>query len=352
MKYLKLFIFSVLIFSCLLSFGQTKKKTEVKKIVVTDTIVKGFELLNKIPGLWRGPVVSATPAGNFPVWYVDFRPIGISQVSGISELDTITRNFMSFLVVDYNGKRVLAFRNGGGFKGANRIAYEILDSVYEDRFHSLYRFSDFKAGRKRVYTLMDFVGDSLIMQVFTNKYNTLEKPVRHMMWRAKLIDATTPKEAIRAFYYPQMLAMKDFTENFKPMPESVYFALSEDPYNEVAQPYLGKAMITISFARGYDSKPGNQLILLLTTKPLFDGIVYKKDNLKYSSRSCHITADYSNYTFTNLHPGSYYLYAFYDYNGNGIIDKGDYMNSNVNQVITVGEKQTIPASVIFNFELP
>jgi len=334
------------------AYSQNKKKQENTKIPVTDTIVKGFDLLTRLPGLWNGSVESTTPAGSFPVWYVDFRPVGISQLSGVSELDTITRNFMSFLVVDYNVKRVLAFRNGGGFKGAERIAYEVLDSVYEDRFHSLYRFSDFKAGRKRVFTLMDFKGDSLIMQVYTNKYNTLDKPVRHMIWRARLIDPNTPKEAIRAFDYPQMLAVKDFTDNFKPKPESVYFALSEDPYNEAAQPYTGSALINITFARGYDTKQGNELILLLTTKPLFDGIVYKKENLKYSSRSCHITADYSSYKFKNLHPGSYYLYAFYDYNGNGVIDKGDYMNSNVNQVISIGEKQNIPAAVVLNFEIP
>lgn len=352
MKYFRASFVIVLVILFSASYSQNKKKSEIKKIPVTDTIVKGFELMNKIPGLWSGPVVSSTPAGSFPVWYVDFRPVGISQVSGISELDTITRNFMSFLVIDYNGKRVLAFRNGGGFKGANRIAYEVLDSVYEDRFHSLYRFSDFKAGKKRVFTLMDFKGDSLIMQVYTNKYNTLDKPVRHMIWRAKLVDANTPKEAIKAFDYPQMIALKDFTEDFKPKPESVYFALSEDPYNEASQPYSGKAQINISFARGYDTKPGNELILLLTTKPLFDGIVYKKDNLKYSSRSCHITADYNTYIFNNLHPGSYYLYAFYDYNGNNIIDKGDYMNSNVNQVISIGERQNVPANVVLNFEIP
>ena len=51
--------------------------------------VLGHGFLSKIVGLWHGPVSTDTPAGSFPEWHVDFRPVSPGQVSQYSLLDFI-----------------------------------------------------------------------------------------------------------------------------------------------------------------------------------------------------------------------------------------------------------------------
>ena len=60
--------------------------------------VFGFGFFKRIPGLWNGPVYTDTPAGSFPMWYVDFRPVSPSQVSQYTSLDPDTENNISFLL--------------------------------------------------------------------------------------------------------------------------------------------------------------------------------------------------------------------------------------------------------------
>lgn len=64
--------------------------------------VKGYSILEKLPGIWNGPVTSPTPLGSYPEWIVDFRPISPSQVSAKNELDSVNDIFMSFFIVKHN----------------------------------------------------------------------------------------------------------------------------------------------------------------------------------------------------------------------------------------------------------
>ncbi|MEI8204515.1 MAG: hypothetical protein WCH34_15950, partial [Bacteroidota bacterium] len=91
--------------------------------------VFGYEFLNKIPGLWSGPVTSSTSAGSFPIWYVDFRPISAAQVSQFSMLDSNTVNDMSFFIVKHNNQLKIALRTEGCFKDKCCVTYEVMDSV-------------------------------------------------------------------------------------------------------------------------------------------------------------------------------------------------------------------------------
>jgi hypothetical protein len=71
-------------------------------IVVED--VYGFGILEKVRGIWNGPVSSTTALGGFNEWIVDFRPIAENHISAKNELDKDNDIFMSFFVTKYNGK--------------------------------------------------------------------------------------------------------------------------------------------------------------------------------------------------------------------------------------------------------
>ena len=111
------------------------------------TPVSGYGILNHLSGIWNGPVTSSTALGGYPEWIVDFRPVSGAQVSAKNELDTVNNILMSFFIVKHGGAYKMAFRNGGGFAGNQRIAYSVIDSVSETTNNYFYRFADFKARR-------------------------------------------------------------------------------------------------------------------------------------------------------------------------------------------------------------
>ena len=133
----------------------------------------GFGLLDKVKGIWNGPVTSSTPLGGYPEWIVDFRPISENQISAKNELDTLNSIHMSYFVAKYNNEYRVCFRNGGSFGGQTRVSYFLADSVSETTSQSYYRFAEIIKGRSRAYTEVIFRNDSLIMKSYTNKYNTL-----------------------------------------------------------------------------------------------------------------------------------------------------------------------------------
>jgi hypothetical protein len=91
----------------------------------------GFGLLNKVKGIWNGPVTSSTALGAYPEWIVDFRPISENQISAKNELDSLNDIHMSFFIAKYNNEYRVCFRNGGSFGGQTRVSYFLADSVSE-----------------------------------------------------------------------------------------------------------------------------------------------------------------------------------------------------------------------------
>ena len=308
-------------------------------------------MLTKLPGIWSGAVSSTTSLGGFSNWTLDFRPISPSQVSGKSELDTSNDIFLSFFVVRNGDKYKMAFRNGGSWAGNKRISYEIIDSVYETTNYSYYRFSDFVKGGARNIFVVEFSGDSMYQKAYTNKYNTVSPTVLHMAWGSKRLDATSAAPAISHFNFPQKTMIKDFTNAFAGRTESVWYSLNGDPYSEADQPYLGKAQISYSFLNTLSVDPSKKVFLLLTTQPLFSGATYNASVLNQLSRYVIVNANYLSYSFNYFHPGTYYLYALYDKDGNGISSSGDYISYS-NTTFTVGDKQTVSASTQINLVVP
>ena len=316
------------------------------------TSVMGYNILSRLPGIWNGPVTSSTPLGGYPEWIVDFRPVSGAQVSAKNELDSVNNILMSFFIVKHGGSYKMAFRNGGGFAGSQRIAYAVIDSVSETINNYFYRFSDFKAGKNRVYTDVLFKDDSLIMHVYTNQYNTLSSPVTHMLWKSKLQDTTSTLSAIAAFSFPQKQMVKDFSSTFDAVTEAIYYNSTTDPYDEASQPYLGQTTVNISFAGTYTPDPAKKVFLMITTQPLFSGMTYNPVQLKYRSRYVFLASTDNAFTFNYMHPGSYYLYTLYDANGDGSFSSGDWMDSNLTNTFTLSALGTQSVNAMINFTIP
>lgn len=348
-------ISSLFVFSCKNDKGETENNTpnpiDIGAINANSNVI-GYGLLNRLPGIWNGPVSSSTALGSYPEWIVDFRPISAAQVSAKNELDSVNNILMSFFIVKHANTYKMAFRNGGGFAGNQRIAYAVIDSVSETTNNYFYRFSDFRAGRNRVFVDVKFKDDSLTIHTFTNVYNSLQTPTTHMLWRAKLQDTSSAQNAKTHFSFPQKQMVQDFSNTFDSKPEAIYYNLTGDPYPETAQPYLGKTTVNVNFGVGYTPDPAKKVFLMITTQPLFSGFTFNPSQLKYRSRYVFLSSNDNQYTFNYMHPGSYYLYSLYDSNGDGTFSSGDWMSSNLSNTFTLTEQGNQTVNTTINFTIP
>ena len=313
----------------------------------------GYTILEKIPGIWNGPVSSSTPLGNYPEWIVDFRPISPAHVAAKNELDRLNDIFMSFFIVKHDCQSKIAFRNGGGFAGLERNSYMILDSVYENANLSYYRFSDPVSGGNRVYSDVIFKQDSMIIEVYTNKYNTLVEPVSHMLWKASLRDASATTAAINLFDFPQKQLERDFSNTFNDLNEAVFYSAAQDPFPEEDQAHIGNTLINISITNPSNPDPNKKVLIIVSTAKLFNGFNFNINNLKYRSRYVLIEAGTQvSFEFDYMHPGDYYVNAIYDVNGDYNFSSGDFINANFDIPFTLMPEGMREVDLEINFEIP
>ncbi|MFN8308475.1 MAG: hypothetical protein U0T73_00810 [Chitinophagales bacterium] len=312
-----------------------------------------YAILDKLKGIWDGPVQSSTALGSFPEWIVDFRPVSASQISAKNELDSMNDIHMSFFIAKYNNAYRVCFRNGGSFAGMTRVSYLLADSVSETATQSYYRFSEMVKGKNRAYSEVIFRGDSINLRSYTNKTNTLAAPVMHMNWMAKRVDLTSCQSAVNHFSFPKKELSKDLTGAFNGLAESIIYSIGggQDPYNEAQQPYLGKTNVTYSFGSGYTADPSKRVMLMITTQPLISGFSMNMAALNTRCRYVLLSSADRDFTFNYMHPGSYYLYALYDADGNLALSSGDWVSA-VNTSFTLAEKGTTSVSTSINFTIP
>lgn len=317
--------------------------------------IVGFGVLNKVKGIWNGSITSSTSLGNMPIWIVDFRPISENQISSKNELDNANDIFMSLFVVKHNNQYKIAFRNGGFFGGTQRVTYLLADSVSENTTQSYYRFSEVVKGKDRAYAEFIRKNDSLILKTYTNKLNTLPNSTSHMIWRAKLQDTTSANSAVTAFNFPKKTMTIDFSSVFTGQSESIYYssgsAPAGDPYPESAQPYLGKTTVNYSFDASHTPNPTTKVMLIVMTQPLFSGMTPNVANFKYTSRYVTLPASTTSFEFNYMHPGTYYVYAVYDTDGNNTTNSGDWLSTN-NTSFNLNASSTTTVATQINFTIP
>ncbi len=357
----KIVLFAALIAAAIL-FQQCKKKDPAASNTTNNSNsgsdytdinnTYGFGIFNKVKGIWDGPVSSTTALGNFPEWMMDFRPISENQISGKSELDTANNIYMCYFIAKYNNEYRVCFRNGGSWSSMTRVSYFLADSVYESTAKSYYRFAEIIKGKNRAYTEVLFRNDSMLMKSYTNKNNSLSSSTLHMSWTAKLQDNTTCQAAVSHFNFPKKTMTKDFSTTFAGQPEAVYYSLTTgDPYPESVQPYFGKVTVNYSYAGGYTPNASKKVLLMISAQPLISGNSINTANLAYRSRAIFLSAGNQSCTFNDMHPGTYYLYAMYDADGNAAYSSGDWV-STTNTVFTVAPLGTAAASTQINYTIP
>ncbi|MFH2096166.1 MAG: hypothetical protein ABIJ16_10710 [Bacteroidota bacterium] len=312
--------------------------------------VLGFNILEQITGLWNGPVTSTTPAGSFPAWYVDFRPVSPGQISQYSNLDSLTVNNISFFIVQHGKQFKVAMRTEGCFANKCCVTYEVADSVDEEKGY--YRFSDFVKGQERAYTEFIFSENGFVMEVYTSKFNKENPPVLHTRWETTRGDSKAATPAVKKFKFPQPAVIKDFSKVFDGMEESIFFDFSKDPYASEMQPYAGGAKFSVSYGGGLKAKKDHELFVLLTTESLFEGLKLKENFHDYYSRYFLMPGGTKTCTLKNIHPGKYYVYVFADTNGDKLHLSGDYMSSRTDYTITVTEDGTLDADTMIDMVIP
>lgn len=312
--------------------------------------IKGFEFLNKIPGLWHGPVTSTTSAGNFNDWYLDFRPVSATQVSQFSLLDTNTVNNISFFIVKYKGELSLAMRTEGCRNNSCCVTYEVMDSANDGAGY--YRFADFVRGTERAYTEFNFSGEQLVMKVYTSRFDSVHPAILHSTYTATLGSRDNIAPAVARFTYPQQTMTKDFTNAFAGMNQSIFFTFENDPYSSVTQPYVGSATAHITIDTALSIAPTDQVFLMFTTQPLFDGSIYHPERLKYISRYVYLSVNTSQYKIRSIHPGTYYVYSLIDKDNDGQYLAGDYMNSAFSNSFTVAENADVDINTKIDLVIP
>lgn len=326
-------------------------KSQDPPAITAGTEIKGYELLNKICGIWNGPVTSTTSMGSFPEAPMDFRPISAAQVSQKNELDKANSLYMSFFIVWTGSEYQVAFRNGGDFAGMLRTAYMKLDSVSESTNFSYYRFVDFKQGKTRTITEVSFWDDSLHIRAYTNKSNTQPTATVHMDYRAGLQYADAWLNAKNVFGFPKKEMVKNFAGTFDDVTEAIFYSETNDPYTAAEQPYVGKATLSYTVAPNITLGSNSKVVLIVSTEPLIGSTGPNLANFKTRSRYVILTSPDQSFTFTYMHPGSYYLYALADANGDNMIGSGEYISA-MNTSFTLEESGTVSASAQINFQIP
>jgi hypothetical protein len=344
LKHIKSLMMSLLIFTTILAVNAQNDD------ISSEQQIEGFGFFDRIIGQWEGPVISNTPAGSFDVWHVDFRPVSQSQVSQYSNLDANTINYTSFFVVRQNDQLKIAMRTEGVFMNKGCVTYEVMDSVNEAAGY--YRFSDFQAGTNRAYTEFVFKGNKLTMTTYTSVFNKQPTTTLHSRWDAVLADRKEALKTSQLLDFPQAVAVKDFTDVFRNMSESIYFTFENDPYPSSPQPYVGSVTIHVSIDEQLQLKTSDELFIVLSTESLFEGLKYKKEQLKYFSKYAYLNTDNKSFTLTNVHPGTYYLYAFVDINNDKKHKKGDYMSSDSNKIIQVIPESEITTEILIDLVIP
>ncbi len=309
----------------------------------------GISFMHKIQGVWYGPVYSSSSAGSFDAWYMDFRPIGPSEIAQFSMLDSNTINNMFFFVCEFNGELRIAMRTEGCFQNQCCVTYELLDSVNEEAGY--YRFSDVVAGDSRAYTEFVFSDSTMMMQVYTTKFGGITVPALHTRLNAVRGDAETAGNGIDYWQFPQQSPKMDLSKAFDGKEESIFYSYSEDVY-EPFEGYLSSVTINIELDADLSIKKSGELFILLCTQSMYDGLKLKKNYHDYYSRYLFLPEATRKYTLKNVHPGTYYLYSFSDPNGDRMHLSGDLMSSDPENIIVLKPGETIDINTRIDMVIP
>ena len=307
---------------------------------------QGYELLAYLQGHWVG---SMDLMGVEYEWMAfDYRPISPSHIHGMFEGGSIGNLFTSFFIAELHGKQTIVARNGGLLNGIYRTSYFVLDRVQFTREEAFYRLVDAYGGSDIMWMELRFRGNSLEFNAYTSRFG-LTEPRKHMSFQGKRMHADLAISAAKAVGFPKRVVDYKFPADGLPKPtwageypqtSASYLCeetgkslielgkLARDPRRVDQMPYLSRLTVTVNRSPKTEAK---KLLVYLSRDALAD------ERGKFIGRDGYIrvplldtlllfpelNADESEFTFTYLHPGEYYLTVIADMNGDGYQSPGD-----------------------------
>jgi hypothetical protein len=274
--------------------------------------------MDRIVGLWVGPVDSNTSAGDFPTMNMDVRAADGHVLFARVDLDADNSLRFAFTFEDVDGEPALVFRNGGEFQGLLRDTRTRL--VEADPEAGTWRFCALSAGCAYVDATFAFTApDTMTMDVAV-------MGMMHFTWPATRAEARAVPSP-----FPIDDAVGSTTDPFPPMP-SVRATLSwNDPLPEDTTAWL-----------------------LLSTQPC-DFMPANCPPSRFLMGSAPAGATEVEILLEQMHPGQYAMNAFLDRNANlGAIlvpDAGDLV-AVPDQAMVVEPSGETAVSVELSVELP
>ena len=315
------------------------------KITPIDVRREGFDLLEKLQGHWVGDM---TLMGQYYDWMAwDYRAIAPSHIHGIYEGGSIGNLFTSFFVADYLGSQTIIARNGGLLNGIYRTSYFVLDTVETKRGWSYYRLVDATGGDEIMWMELRFKRNRLEFNSYTSRFG-LTKPKPHMAFKGVRMHPSLSKEAAKQVGFPQLESDYDLSAGLPdpPWPEEYPVTSASyiweqsglsilelghsarDPRRIDQMPHLSQ--LSVDITRGPETE-GETLFVYLSKDSLVDqggrflteyGAV-RGDVLDSLLLFPDIAGTEDEFTFTYLHPGTYYLSVIADKNRDGLPSMGD-----------------------------
>lgn len=148
----------------------------------SDAGVTGIALMTRLAGLWSGPA-RMTPLGDFPIMYMDFRPVGQGFLFAQADLDVADNLRFGISIETYGGVDVLAYRNGGLFQGVLRDSRTKL--MESDDAAGRYRFCSVPAGCNYIDATFTFNGANELV------FDTKVRGTQHVYWTAQRRETRT-----------------------------------------------------------------------------------------------------------------------------------------------------------------
>ena len=305
-------------------------------------------------GHWVG--TNRVIADDFPWFAWDYRAISKSHIHGIHEGGTLGNLFTSFFVTNYKGKRTLMARNGGLLSGIYRTSYFVLDKV-EDRGADgkYYRFVDAVGGDKIMYFELRFDDNELFFNSYTSNLGN-RVPSRHMTFKGQKMHTSLAQTAAAATGFPKNEVEFDFANGFREdylyvqsgetMPRSATFLAqgnnndvynlatqSGDPFIITDHPRLGTLMVNIT--RNSQITDINLFVYLSKDSLTDTNGALTSDANAYNTILHFPTLENkeTQFSYTYLHPGDYYLTVIADKNGDLAPGAGD--------IVSISKKITI-----------
>jgi len=301
----------------------------------------GFEFLQRMQGHWVG--TNNIMGADMPWFAFDYRPAGPSLVHGMFEGGTMGNLATTFFYARISDTDTIVARNGGVLNGIYRTSYFVLDHIEQDDQSTTYRFVDAIGGKGIMWMSLKFRGDSLEWRSYTSRLGEMPEPMLHMAFKATRRSSTLADAALEAFDFAARKPTMELPDGFK-APDWGEFGratstsylwqsktlsyeqmgiLAEDPLK--IDDLKNLARLSLDVDRTVELGEA-KLLMYMSAEPITNDRGVLRSEWGYVKESVfdsvllfsELDAEQTEFTYTYLHPGEYYLTVVADKDGDGI----------------------------------